>query len=124
MRSNPRAATASLASALSAHVELAENGVIHCLPWGAPRSTVDTRNKKETIALRPCTPPPTPETLRERISLSTRSSMEIAGLLKKKKRKNMMMTRIREIACEQVLAQSTGATCDAFRHVDSWTLAR
>ena len=64
------------------------------------------------------------ETLRERISPSTRSSMEIAGLLKKKKRKNMMMTRIREIACEPILAQSTGATYDAFRHVDSWILAR
>ena len=45
------AASASLARALSAHVELAENGVIHCLPWEAPRSTVDTKNKKETIAL-------------------------------------------------------------------------
>ena len=54
MRSNQGAATglsASLARALSAHVELAENGVIHCLPWEAPRSTVDTKNKKETIAL-------------------------------------------------------------------------
>ena len=60
------------------------------------------------------------ETLRERISPSTRSSMEIAGLLKKKKkRKNMMMTRIREIACKPILAQSTGVTYDAFRHVDS-----
>ena len=68
-------------------------------------------------------PPPTVETLREIISLSTRSSMEIAGLLKKKKRKNMM-TRIRKIACERILAQSTGATYDAFRRVDSWILAR
>ena len=42
---------ALLARALSAHVELAENGVFHCLPWEAPRSTVDTRNKKEMIAL-------------------------------------------------------------------------
>ena len=67
------------ARALSVNVELVENGVIHCLPWGAPRSTVDTRNKKGMIALLPCTPPPTLETLRERISLSTRSSMEIAG---------------------------------------------
>ena len=56
--------------------------------------------------------------------------MEIAGLLKKnKKRKNtmmmmMMMTRIRETACERILAQSTGATDDSFRHVDSWILAR
>ena len=51
MGSNQRAAatglSAPLANALSAHVELAENGVIHCLPWGAPRSTVDTRNKKK-----------------------------------------------------------------------------
>ena len=50
--------------------------------------------------------------------------MEIAGLLKKKKRKNMMMTRIREIACERILARSTGGAYDAFRHVDSWILAR
>ena len=35
----------------------------------------------------------------------------------------MMMTRIREIACEQILARSIGATYDAFRHVDSWILA-
>ena len=40
-----------LARALSTHAELAENGVIHCLLWRAPRSTVDTRNKKETIGL-------------------------------------------------------------------------
>ena len=53
--------------AFCACVELAENGVIHCLPWGAPRSTVDTRNKKYTFALWPCTPPPTLETLRERM---------------------------------------------------------
>ena len=45
--------SASLARALSAHiyVELAENGVIHCLPWEALRSTIDTKNKKEMIAL-------------------------------------------------------------------------
>ena len=36
----------------------------------------------------------------------------------------MMMTRICEIACERILAQSTGATYDAFRHVNSWKLAR
>ena len=42
---------APLVRALSAHVELAENGVIHCVPWEAPRSTLDTRNKKEMIAL-------------------------------------------------------------------------
>ena len=36
----------------------------------------------------------------------------------------MVMTRIREIACERILAQSTGAIYDAFRHVDSWILAR
>ena len=36
----------------------------------------------------------------------------------------MMMTRIREIACEQILAQSNGDAYDAFRHVDSWILAR
>ena len=34
------------------------------------------------------------------------------------------MTRIREIACERILAQSTGATYDACQHVDSWILAR
>ena len=36
----------------------------------------------------------------------------------------MMMTRIREIACERILAQSTGGAYDAFRYVDSWILAR
>ena len=36
----------------------------------------------------------------------------------------MMMTRICEIACERILAQSIGATYDVFRHVDSWILAR
>ena len=53
--------------------------------------------------------------------------MEIAGSLKKKNMMMMMMmmmTRIREIARERILTQSTGATYDAFRHVDSWILAR
>ena len=36
----------------------------------------------------------------------------------------MMMTRIREIACEGILAQSTRGAFDAFRNVDSWILAR
>ena len=102
------ACDAPLACAHSAHVELAENGIIHRLLWRAPRSIVDTKKKKETIALWPNTPPPTLEMLRERISLSTRSSIKIAGLLKK--RKNMMMTRIHEITCERILTQSTGGT--------------
>ena len=42
---------APLARARSAHVELAENGVIHLLSSRAPRSIVDTRKMKETIAL-------------------------------------------------------------------------
>ena len=88
-----RAYDAPLTFALFAHVELAENGVIHHLPWRAPRSTGDTREKINDRLLIVHTPP-TLETLRERISLSTRSCMEIAGLLKKKKKKrknNMMM---------------------------------
>ena len=36
----------------------------------------------------------------------------------------MMMIRILEIACERILAQSIGVTYDAFRHEDSWILAR
>ena len=50
--------------------------------------------------------------------------MEIAGLLKKRKNMMMMMTRIREIACERILAQRTGGAYDAFWYVDSWILAR
>ena len=41
-------------------------------------------SQKETIAWRPCTPPPTLETFSKKFSPSTLSSIEIAGLLKKK----------------------------------------
>ena len=34
----------------------------------------------------------------------------------------MMTTRIREIACEQIVAQSTGVAYDAFCLVDTWIL--
>ena len=51
---------APLTNALFTHVELAENGVIHCLP---SRFNVETRNKRETIAWLQSTPPPTLETL-------------------------------------------------------------
>ena len=40
----------------------------------------------EMIAWGPCTPPPTLETFSKKISMSTRSSIKIAGLLKKKKK--------------------------------------
>ena len=36
----------------------------------------------------------------------------------------MMMTQVDKIACERILAQSTGDAYDAFRHVDSWIMAR
>ena len=36
----------------------------------------------------------------------------------------MMMTRVSDIACERILARSTGGGYDAFQHVDSWILAR
>ena len=32
----------------------------------------------------------------------------------------MMITQIREIACERIFAQRIGGAYDAFRHVDSW----
>ena len=32
----------------------------------------------------------------------------------------MMMTKIREIACEQILPQSTGGAYNVSRHMDSW----
>ena len=52
--------------------------------------SVETWSRKETIAWGPCTTPPTLETLSKKISASTRSSIEIAGLLKKKKMKKKM----------------------------------
>ena len=67
---------------------------------------VETWSQKETIAWGPCTPPPTLETFSTKITASTRSSIEIGGLLKKKKMKKMKrkMARIREIAYERTLA--------------------
>ena len=41
------------------------------------------------MAWGPCTSPPTLETIIKKISASTRSSIEIAGLLQKKKMKKM-----------------------------------
>ena len=55
--------------------------------------------------------------LSKKISTSTASGMEIAGLLKKKRKKNMM-TRICEIAGERILVQSIGGTYDNFGHMD------
>ena len=43
----------------------------------------EEQGEKRSLCYIPCTPPPTLETFSERISLSTRSSIEIAGLLKK-----------------------------------------
>ena len=60
--------------------------------------SVEMWSQKETIAWGPCTPPPTLETFSKKISLSTRSSIEIAGLLKKKLMMNMM-TEIRGTPC-------------------------
>ena len=51
---------------------------------------VETWSEKETIAWGPCTSPPTLEVCSKNISVSTCSSIEIAGLLKKKI-KNMMI---------------------------------
>ena len=55
--------------------------------------SVETWSRKETIAWEPCTSPPTLETFSKKISASTRSSIEIAGLLKKKKNKKKMMKK-------------------------------
>ena len=66
------------------HAELTENGVVLCLPCEFRDGSVEMWSQKETIAWGPCTPPPTLETFGKEISLSTRSSIEIAGLLKKK----------------------------------------
>ena len=43
--------------------------------------------------------------------------MKIAGLLKKKMKKKMTLNR--EIAYEQIFAQSIGGVYDTFRHMDS-----
>ena len=51
--------------------------------------SVETWSRKETIAWGLCTSPPTLETFSKKISPSTRSSNEIAGLLKKKKKMKM-----------------------------------
>ena len=66
--------------------------------------TAEMWSQKETIASGPCTPPPTLETFNKKISSSTRSSIEIAGLLKKKLMMNMM-TEIRETPCWRILAR-------------------
>ena len=84
------------------HAELAANGIVQCLPWRAPRSTILTCSKRGTITWCPCRPPANLETFNENISALTDSSKEIAGLLKKKRTKNMM-TRNRQIQCEQFL---------------------
>ena len=69
-------------------------------PVRSQRFTVQARSKREKIVCLPCTPPPTLETFSEKINTSTRSSIEIAGLPKKKKKKKMKkkkekkMTRI------------------------------
>ena len=60
--------------------------------------SVEMWSQKETIAWGPCTPPPTLETFSKKIGLSTRSSIEIAGLLKKKLM-IIMMAEIRETPC-------------------------
>ena len=60
--------------------------------------SVEMWSQKETIAWGPCTPPPTLETFSKKIGPSTRSSIEIAGLLKKKLMMNMM-AEIRETPC-------------------------
>ena len=61
-------------------------------PW----STVVTSNKKETITWCPCTPPSNQGAFGEKISASTGSSMDIAGLKK--------IDRYLEIAYEHILA--------------------
>ena len=67
--------------------------------------SVEMWSQKETIASGPCTPPPTLETLSKKIS-SNRSSIKIAGLLKKKLMMNIiMMTEIRETPCWRILAR-------------------
>ena len=76
----------------TAHAELLfANGVVHRLPRGARRSTRETYRSQNTNARCACTPPPPLETFSRRISASTCSSMELAGL--KKKKKNIMMTQ-------------------------------
>ena len=67
--------------------------------------SVETWSEKETTAWGPRTLPPTLKTF-SKISASTRSSIEIAGLLKKKKMKKM--TGDREIAYGQILAWRIG----------------
>ena len=66
--------------------------------------TAEMWSQKETIAWGPCTPPPTLETFSKKFSLSTHSSIEIAGLLKKKLMMNMI-TEIRETPCRWILAR-------------------
>ena len=50
--------------------------------------SVEMWSQKEMIAWRPCTPPSTLETFSKKIFPSPRSSIEVAGLLKKKLMKN------------------------------------
>ena len=59
-------------------------------------------SQKETIASGPCTPLPTLEMFSKKISSSTRSSIEIAGLLKKK----LMMNNYDRDSRNAVLADS------------------
>ena len=57
----------------------------------APRSTVEIYGERKTIARCPCTPPSTVETFGEKITASTGSGKQIAGLLKKMIRMMMNM---------------------------------
>ena len=71
------------------HAELAENGVVLCLPWRAPRWSIETWSEKEMIAWGPCIPPPTLETFSKKLACQlVPVSRYIVGLLKKKN-KNM-----------------------------------
>ena len=61
----------------------------------------------KTIAQYQCTPPTTAETLGERISSSTGSDKEIAGL-KKKRKKNIMIRKISSFSCAKLEAGING----------------
>ena len=72
------------------------------------QSTVEIYGCSVTIARCPCTPPSTLETFCEKISASTSSGKEIAGLLRKIMMMNMMKHENPEIDVEQIIACQTG----------------
>ena len=90
------------------HVHAHVNDVVQCLlVWRPTIYCIDVRLECNNHSMTVHTPS-TVETFGEKISPSTSSGKEIAGLLRKMMLMNMMTHENREISVEQILACLTG----------------